>query len=409
MAAPTSSENPVDEARIHLELLRDALGAEDAGFASLASQHDVWPVWPQIMLANLVGPRGQILRRLDLRWLHRLEATVAAVGALSEQLGGPTGGPTGLSLLVERAAMLGHHGWGSWSAGTSCRFFRAVDGWVAVNLPREDDLRAVAAWLECVADQDAWGLAAREVPTRETAWLLERAMLLGLPVAAVPGPDAVPTLDAPLTSSIGGSWRGGGRSPKVVDLSSLWAGPLCGWYLARVGASVSKVESRTRPDGARSGTPAFYRRLNGPKQLIELDLAEESGRSRLRDLIADADIVIEASRPRALEGWGIHAEEHVAAGAIWCSITGYGRSGDGRDRVAFGDDAAAAAGLVTFVEHGPEPEPWFIGDAAADPVAGATAALGVLSLWRAGRAGLVDVSMRDAVAALTRGVPVPSE
>ena len=62
--------------------------------------------------------------------------------------------------------------------------------------------------------------------------------------------------------------------------------------------------------------------------------------------------------------------------------------------MAFGDDAAAAGGLVTWVDE----TPWFIGDAAADPISGVTAAVGVLGLWSQGRGGRVDVAMRDAVA-----------
>ena len=121
-------------------------------------------------------------------------------------------------------------------------------------------------------------------------------------------------------------------------------------------------------------------------------------------MIDAADVVIEASRPRALEALGIDAAAQVRRGCTWCSITGYGRSGPWANRVAFGDDAAAAGGLVTFVGD----EPWFIADAAADPVSGVAAASGVLARWATASSGMVDVAMRDAVAHLTSGVPVPS-
>ena len=92
---------------------------------------------------------------------------------------------------------------------------------------------------------------------------------------------------------------------------------------------------------------------------------------------AAADIVIEASRPRALHHLGIHSEQLLGAGGpwIWVSITGFGGDGD-RDslRVGFGDDCAAAGGLVDWSGDGPR----FLGDAVADPVTGLVSASAVL-------------------------------
>lgn len=368
------------------------------------------PVWPQVALERLVGPRRRTLRSLDLRWLHRFEALVQVLDALTRASGGPSGGPTGLSLLVERALMLDHHGWGTWSAGTSCRMLRCADGWLAVNLPRDDDLDAVPALLGVTGGvEDAWTLLERHLPSRRAAAVVETASLLGIPVAVVPSPDvaSTPQVRPPCSIRLGGT--NDERHPRdradawtVVDLTALWAGPLAGWYLARTGADVVKVEARHRPDGARTGTPAFWRRLNATKRLVELDLRSPEGLEELRGLVADADVVLDASRPRAMEGLGIDPQTTVDNGGIWCSITGHGRSGAGARRVAFGDDAAVAGGLVTWIDG----EPWFLGDAAADPVAGVTAAAAVLGVRLSGRPGFVEVSMRDAVAHLTRNGPV---
>ncbi|ODU06835.1 MAG: hypothetical protein ABS81_03270 [Pseudonocardia sp. SCN 72-86] len=68
-------------------------------------------------------------------------------------------------------------------------------------------------------------------------------------------------------------------------------------------------------------------------------------RAALHALVHAADVVIEASRPRALRGWGIDAEAEVARGATWLSITAAGRA---CDRVGFGDDVTASAGLVAL-------------------------------------------------------------
>lgn len=408
MDGPTVLLGPVEDAARHVEAVADAAGLDPGAYAHVQQGRPAWPPWPQPALSALVGPRGTVLGQLDLRWLHRFEATVGVLDALTASVGGPSGGPSGLSLLVERAVMLGHHGWGPWSAATSCRMVRARDGWLAVNLPREEDLEAVPAWLEVEVGGDAWSQVADTVPERPVSMLVDRAILLGLAVAAVPPAETIPAPGPPLRVEAGAMPFRGGASPRVLDLSSLWAGPLAGWYLARAGAAVTKVESSARPDGARVGTPSFYRRLNAAKELRELHLASDEGIAQLRRLLQKADIVIEASRPRVLESWGIDPTEEIDRGTIWCSITGHGRTGPAAQRVAFGDDAAAGAGLVTYVDTDHGVQPWFIGDAAADPISGVTAALGVLALWQQGRSGHVDVSMRGAVAALTHGAPIRS-
>ena len=184
----------------------------------------------------------------------------------------------------------------------------------------------------------------------------------------------------------------------VVDLSSLWAGPLCGDLLAGAGATVVKVESSRRPDGARRGPRAFFDLLNGRKQSVVLDFASPEGRRALRALLQRADVVIEASRPRALEQLGIGAADIVRADGpqVWIAITGYGRGGDGANRIAFGDDAAAAGGLVVWHEE----RPMFCADALADPLTGLAAAGACLEAMAAGGRWLLDVSMAGVCAGL---------
>jgi crotonobetainyl-CoA:carnitine CoA-transferase CaiB-like acyl-CoA transferase len=114
-------------------------------------------------------------------------------------------------------------------------------------------------------------------------------------------------------------------------------------------------------------------------------------------------VVIEASRPRALAQLGVDAEAVVAArpGVTWVGITGHGRWGAGADRVAFGDDAAVAAGLVARDAAG---EPVFCGDAIADPITGLYAAVGALASVAAGGGHLLDVGMAGA-ARFAAGTP----
>lgn len=407
--------SPVETSADHaVELTEDLalVGAGPVEIDRIATARPSWPVWPQLALDELVGPPGSRLASLDLRWLHRFQVAVSILDALVADVGGPEGGPSALSLLTERARMMGHTGWGTWSAGTSCRLVPCADGWLAVNLPREDDLEAVPALLGEAPAGDAWSQLTTGVRDRRADDVVETAQLLAVPVAAVPvrwhadaQRRARGRADRPIgVRTTGDRPRTWSTAPLVVDLTSLWAGPLAGDYLARAGARVLKVESTRRPDGARAGAPAFWRRLNGGKELVELDFASSGGRAELAALLDQADVVLEASRPRAMEALGVDVAAQVARGCTWCSITGYGRQGPWSNRVAFGDDAAAAGGLVTMVDA----EPWFIGDAAADPISGVAAASGVLACWSSARSGLVDVAMRDAVAHLTGGVPVAS-
>jgi crotonobetainyl-CoA:carnitine CoA-transferase CaiB-like acyl-CoA transferase len=185
----------------------------------------------------------------------------------------------------------------------------------------------------------------------------------------------------------------------VVDLSALWAGPLCGDLLARAGASVVKVESIWRPDGARRGPAGFFDLLNAHKRSVALDFGARDGVRALRELVGRADVVVEASRPRALEQFGIVGGE-VEGPQVWVSITGHGRDAG---RVAFGDDAAAAGGLVVWSGEG---APMFCADAVGDPVTGLTAAAACMEALAEGGRWLLDVSMAGVCAGLA-GPTVP--
>ena len=169
-----------------------------------------------------------------------------------------------------------------------------------------------------------------------------------------------------------------------------------------------KVESVHRPDGARRGPTEFFDLLHGGQEAVALDFRTEEGRAALRQIVAAADVVVEASRPRALEQLGVIAEEILAEAAergtgprVWLSITGYGRVAPEGDRVAFGDDAAVAGGLVAWDDAGP----CFLADAVADPCAGLVAAAAALRSVAAGGRWLLDVSMRDVAADLAGPSP----
>ena len=144
-----------------------------------------------------------------------------------------------------------------------------------------------------------------------------------------------------------------------------------------------------RNDGARRGNLAFYDLLHGGHESVTLDFRTEQ--PRLMSLLCAADVVLEASRPRTLRGLGIDAGSFVADGALWVSITAYGRDGVGATRVGFGDDVASGAGLVGWKSG----QPFSVGDAIADPLTGVVAAAAAQAALTSGRGWLLDVSMHD--------------
>jgi hypothetical protein len=300
----------------------------------------------------------------------------------------------GPSLLGERAALAGLSRHGPTSCGGAARLLPASDGWIAVSLARTDDVTALPAWLGCPASVETMPAA---IASRSVDELIERSALLGLPAAGLGEAAGLPAVRASLFPG-----ESQPVSPfedlTVIDLSSLWAGPLCGQLLTDCGARVIKVESERRPDGARNGPPAFFDLLHAGQESIALDLTSQPGRRMLVRLLQGADIVIEASRPRALQQLGVDVRALLAGSGprIWVSITGFGRNGAGVNRVAFGDDASVGGGLVVWDGDGP----CFCADAIADPASGLLAANAVLSALADGGRWLFDVALAGVAAEL---------
>jgi crotonobetainyl-CoA:carnitine CoA-transferase CaiB-like acyl-CoA transferase len=148
--------------------------------------------------------------------------------------------------------------------------------------------------------------------------------------------------------------------------------------------------------------------LHAGHESVALDFEDPSDLRALHALVEAADVVVEGSRPRALRQLGIDAESVLRnrPGVTWVSITGYGRTGANADRVAFGDDAAVAGGLVAIDADG---HPVFCGDAIADPLSGLYAAEAAAASVGAGGGRLVSVALADVAAVAARfGEPVPA-
>lgn len=190
--------------------------------------------------------------------------------------------------------------------------------------------------------------------------------------------------------------------PLVVDLTALWAGPLATAVLADLGAEVVKVEPSVRPDGT-ARYPAFYDHLNSAKQVVDLDLREESDRRRFEALLDRADLVIDSFSRRVMSNFGYG---RLVLAARWprlaaLSITAFPASAAEADWIAYGPGVHAAMGLG---DRGPgrafEPAPVAYPDALAGLAAFAAAA----ELLTRGPAAPVnsEVSLAAAVAPLTR-------
>ena len=327
---------------------------------------------------------------------------LAAAGAVLCELSTQRGHPVDLdapALLGERAALraggLGRQG--NVSAGGGCRLLPARDGWVAVSLNRPDDWELLPALFRTAVTD--WPGVEAAIAATPVAELSERATDLGLAVGVLPSgpqPEDEQTRDGPwvITPTPGPARATAGL--RVVDISALWAGPLCASLLHHAGAHVTTVESPSRPDGSRRGDPLMHRLLHAGHTMRSIDIS--AGREELHGLIADADVVITSARPRALHQLGLDPFTWLdrRPGLTWVAVTAYGLTGPWCNRVGYGDDAAVAGGLVVR-----EPTPMFCADAVADPVTGVYATVAALAVASTG-GGVIDVALRDVAAHVAR-------
>ncbi len=326
-------------------------------------------------------------------------AATAARGALLalDSLIGATG-IAGERLLAERAAITQWPAKAPWTLGMHCRAVRTTDGWFALSLARQADLAAVPALIrEPTLDEwtsvDAW---ACRITTDEA---VDRCRLFGMPAAAI---GSVAGRDLMRITSHGHASVRSLLGLRVVDLSALWAGPLCANLLQLAGADVIRVESEQRPDGARVGIPAFDDLLRSGQKSVMFD---PKNLEFLHALIASADIVISASRPRGLTSLGLDPQSWLAskAAGVWVQLSAYGSTEAQANWIGFGDDTAMAAGLVRWIDGIPIP----IADAIADPLTGIHAAVGAVGLAQRGGSHLIELALADVASATVSDSPVP--
>jgi crotonobetainyl-CoA:carnitine CoA-transferase CaiB-like acyl-CoA transferase len=204
---------------------------------------------------------------------------------------------------------------------------------------------------------------------------------------------------------------------RVVDFTAFWAGPAATHALAAFGADVIKIESIQRPDGIRySGGMRtdvddwweygwVFHAMNTNKRSVTLDLQNDEGLRLVKELIRQADVVVENFSPRVMEQFGLDADALLAINPrlVVVRMPAFGLSGPWRDRVGFAPTMEQIAGLawVTGLPEGPPVAP----RGACDPLAGAHAAFALTAALdfaeRTGVGQLVEVPMIESVLNVT--------
>ncbi|AIQ91036.1 CoA-transferase [Methylobacterium sp. XJLW] len=195
---------------------------------------------------------------------------------------------------------------------------------------------------------------------------------------------------------------------RVIELAHIMAGPVCGLMLADMGAEVIKVEKMDGDDTRRTVPPALegesaaYMMMNRGKRGISLDLKDPDGVAVLRRLLKGADALIENYRGGTMERLGIGYEtlrEEFPA-LVYCSLSGFGRTGPYAERAGFDLVAQGMSGLMSITGEGPGRPPMKCGPPVTDITAGILAAMGVLAAYsnrlRTGKGQAVDTSLFEA-------------
>jgi crotonobetainyl-CoA:carnitine CoA-transferase CaiB-like acyl-CoA transferase len=196
---------------------------------------------------------------------------------------------------------------------------------------------------------------------------------------------------------------------KVVDLTHVMAGPTCTLMLADMGAEVIKIEKIPAGDDTRYMVPprigdeaASFLMMNRNKKGIALDLKTPGGAKVLRRLIASADVLVENFGPGVMDRLGFgYAEikkDHPAL--IYCSLSGFGRTGPYKHRRGFDLVAQAMSGIMSFTGERPDGPPVKCGAPLSDITAGILAALGILAAYahrlKTGQGQWVETSLFEA-------------
>ncbi|MCT2581587.1 MFS transporter [Actinophytocola gossypii] len=196
---------------------------------------------------------------------------------------------------------------------------------------------------------------------------------------------------------------------RVLDVSTILAGPLCCRILGDHGADVIKIEHPEAGDGmrghgaAKDGVPLWWKEISRNKRAVGLKLSTPDGADLLLRLAADADVLVENFRPGTLERWGIGPERlhEVNPGLVIVRITGFGQTGPYAARAGFGTLAEAMSGFahLTGEAGGPPTLPAFgLADSICGIAASSAATMALYARERnGGRGEIVDMNLLEPI------------
>jgi crotonobetainyl-CoA:carnitine CoA-transferase CaiB-like acyl-CoA transferase len=203
------------------------------------------------------------------------------------------------------------------------------------------------------------------------------------------------------------------KGVRVLDCSQILAGPFCSMLLADMGADVIKIEKPTGGDDTRRMGPPFidtesaaFLAMNRNKRSIVLNFKEQSGVQAMKTLVKDADIVIENYRTGTMARLGLGYEDlkNINPGIIYCSISGFGRTGPYANRGGFDLVAQGMSGLMSITGV-PNSPPVKVGVPIADMNAGMFATYGILTAYinklRTKKGQYLEISLLEAAITYT--------
>lgn len=196
---------------------------------------------------------------------------------------------------------------------------------------------------------------------------------------------------------------------RVIEMGQLLAGPFCGQLLADFGAEVIKIEApgvgdpmrqwgREKPHGKSLWWPVVARN----KKSITLNLRTDEGQQMVRDLVREADILIENFRPGTMERWNLGYEElsEINPRLVMVRVTGFGQTGPYSSRAGYGAIGEAMGGL-RYVVGDPSAQPSRMGISIGDELAAVHACMGAMfaihARERTGKGQIVDSAIYEAV------------
>ncbi len=203
---------------------------------------------------------------------------------------------------------------------------------------------------------------------------------------------------------------------KVVELARILAGPWAGQTLSDLGAEVIKVESPAGDDTRQWGPPfiergddktaAYFHSCNRGKHSITVDFRTPEGQQQVRELVKDADILIENFKCGGLKKYGLDYDslKEVNPRLIYCSITGFGPDGPYAPRAGYDYIIQGMSGLMSITGD-PEGQPQRVGVAVTDIFTGVYSVAGILAALyqreRTGKGQHIDMALLDVAVSVT--------